>query len=137
MDKRIPLYVKNSSGDMVCGADASNAWMEYFKLLSQEDTDSKDFDSGFYKVVDNYVHEFGIQSFNCTNELDAPIELQEIKTAVKKLKRSKACGLDGIMNETFKYGGDQALEHLTYLCNEVFRTEDFPKMWSKGLISPI
>jgi hypothetical protein len=53
------------------------------------------------------------------------------------LQKGKAVGVDGLMNKVFKYGGDVMLESLCKLFNFIFRSEQFPLSWARGLIVPL
>ena len=50
-------------------------------------------------------------SFNLT--LDREISLEEAQQAVKELKKGKAVGIDGIMNEVFKLPGGGVFMEIT------------------------
>src|SRR5690348_857122 len=52
-------------------------------------------------------------------------------------KRGNAVGIDGVMNEVVKYGGELVTTFLRKLCDMVFESENFPAMWSQGLIRPL
>ena len=69
--------------------------------------------------------------------MDKPISLDEVKAAIHKLKRGKAVGIDGIMNEVFKFSGDQVATYLWKLFDSIFESENFPLEWSRGLIFPL
>lgn len=123
---------------MVSGLDASQVWKDSFAKLAQEEMDSKDFDSVFYQQINNDLEVYHAQSFTeHSNELDAPIRVEEVQLAIKKLKKGKASGVDGIINEIFKYGGEKTTIHLWKLINNVFMSEVFPIQWSRGLIYPL
>ena len=70
-------------------------------------------------------------------ELDGPISPQEIQLAVKELKKGKACGVDGVINEILKYGGSQMEEAIWKLVQIMFELEQIPRDWAKGIIFPI
>ena len=52
----------------------------------------------------------------------------EIRRAIRKLKRRKAAGQNGIKNEAWKEGGDILIENLHKCINEV---------WIKGVVKPV
>ena len=58
-------------------------------------------------------------------ELDEPSFVEEVQTAVKKMKVQKAPGIDGLPAEVYKHGGDQLLEKLTSL---------FTLCWKEGVV---
>ena len=39
-------------------------------------------------------------------ELNDPIRYEEVRKAISRLKNGKAAGIDEIVNETIKYGGE-------------------------------
>ena len=112
--EKIPLQIKNSLNVVVKGDEACKAWMDSFSKLGREASDFNDFDTTFYVHIRDKVSSFLDQSLtnngNCI--LDNPFTLEEVTDAISKLKESKAVGIDGIMNETFKYGGEQVATHL-------------------------
>ena len=57
------------------------------------------------------------------DEINRPIELNEVVTAIRQLKNDKAAGIDGLVNELFKYGGDAISTATWRLCEEMFRLE--------------
>ena len=68
---------------------------------------------------------------------DMEVGREEVRRAVEKLKNSKAAGIDGIMAEVLKYGGEWMLESVWELCREVFEKEKIPEQWSKAVKVPI
>ena len=66
-----------------------------------------------------------------------PLNLPEVLQAIKTLKRNKAVGLDGIMNEMFMYGGPVLGRAVHKLFSEIWESEEVPTQWSKGLIFPL
>jgi hypothetical protein len=77
------------------------------------------------------------QNNQLNNQLDKPITLEEVKKAIKELKRGKAVGVDNYMNEIFMYGGERVEEATWKLCSEIFESEKYPITWARGLIFPI
>ena len=70
-------------------------------------------------------------------EFNRPIDAQEIREAIRKLKSSKAHGCDGILANVLKLAGDTAVQFLTKLFSAVFDEGAYPEEWSKALIIPI
>ena len=56
---------------------------------------------------------------------------------IKELKRGKACGFDGIVNEIVKFGGELMEESVWRLCQAMFVFERIPRDWARGIIFPI
>ena len=62
---------------------------------------------------------------------------EEVEKAIAKLKNGKASGVDGVIGEIVKYGGEDMVRALVMLFQEVWRREKIPKEWMKGVIFPI
>ena len=62
------------------------------------------------------------------------MERAEVERAGKKMKSGKASGVDGIVSEILKRGGERMLELTWKLCSEVFEAERVPRDWTRGLI---
>ena len=69
--------------------------------------------------------------------LNQPIELRDIREAVRRLKRGKAAGGDGVSAEALKEGGDAILQCLLQLCRKVWERGDVPNDWLRGFIAPL
>ena len=61
--------------------------------------------------------------------------LDEVVSAVKKLKRGKAVGVDGLPNEFIMNAGVKFLSLLTVLYNKVKNSGKFPPGWNSGKVS--
>ena len=69
--------------------------------------------------------------------INHPFTLLEIKAAIKLLKNNKACGVDNVINEFFKYCHNDCLELIVAFFNIVLSTGYVPTDWCLGLICPI
>jgi hypothetical protein len=69
--------------------------------------------------------------------LNVDISLEEVERAVGKLKSGKADGVDGVIPEILKYGGDNMVEAVYELCRLVWEREKLPQDWMKALIFPV
>ena len=66
--------------------------------------------------------------------LDKKFLVSEVTNNIKKLKKSKAKGLDGIPNEFIKFAGHKFHVFLTSLFNKIKESGQFPDGWNKGRI---
>ena len=69
------------------------------------------------------------------NELNTEITIDEVKSAVRSLKRNKAVGVDEIPAEILKI--PTLLNFLHKLFNKCFTCGIIPTIWTKGIINPI
>ena len=99
-----------------------------FEKLSSE-LDMKSFNDLWKKKVSNSRKLFETISFHDSHSssiLDQPITLTEANYVVKVIKNNKSAGSDGIIGESFKYGGKPMCEMLLKLFNSAWNNEYFP-----------
>ncbi|KAH0810075.1 hypothetical protein GEV33_012716 [Tenebrio molitor] len=65
------------------------------------------------------------------------ITREELEQQLRKLKRKKAPGRDGIQNESWMYGTEREVDKLLEIMNGVWKGEGFPQEWKEGIICPI
>lgn len=106
-------------------------WFDYFKGLFNIDEVSVDWNAGV-----EGQGEAGEGTDLC-EELNAVITEEEVKEAVRRLKKGKACGTDGVLAEMLKLVDSSALRFLTKLFNVLFDRGVYPDEWSKAIIVPI
>ena len=70
-------------------------------------------------------------------ELDDPITEQEVRQAIRNMKRGKASGIDEICGEFLKYAENVVVPFLTQLFNKLYNASLFPAVWSKSVTVPI
>jgi hypothetical protein len=72
--------------------------------------------------------------YSKTPEWIWPCDLQKI---IKSLKLRKACGIDGIPNESLRHLPRTPLAHLTHLFNHCLRLSHFPKSWKEAKVTKL
>lgn len=77
------------------------------------------------------------ENFTQCEALDAPFQLEELKSLVKQLQDKKAPGLDRISYEFYKNAPDDFLLKLLDLYNRIFDKAIIPDAFRKSLIFPI
>ena len=65
------------------------------------------------------------------------INTDEVKAAIKELKKGKSGGADLLINELFVYDDAMLQPYLVSLFNFVFESGVFPETWSEGLLAPL
>ena len=66
-----------------------------------------------------------------------PITMTELEKAIKKLKKKKSPGPDGITNEMIMHLGDTALQKLLDIFNLSWKDGDVPQIWKDATMIPI
>ena len=125
-EKKEPICaIKTDDGKMI--KNEENMLKEYEKfyknLLSVKTTDEKT-----EAQVDNVL-----EQIKKIGKRQACVEIQknEVITVKKRLEKKKSSDRDGWCNEMIIYGGDDLMESLTAMMNEVNRTCETPKEWEK------
>ena len=59
---------------------------------------------------------------------------EEVERAIKRMKRHKAQGVDGITGDIIKLGGPMVLTYLTNIFNNILRTKQIPDNWHETKI---
>ena len=70
-------------------------------------------------------------------QLDSDFTIEEVKTALSKLKSGKAAGIDMIPPDFFKVASDILLPYLVHIFNNIYNKAYFPRAWSQATIIPI
>ena len=63
-----------------------------------------------------------------------PILREEVEIAVASLKNGKSAGVDNIPAELVQAGGETMIDVLTEICNRIWRTGEWPTLWTQSLI---
>jgi len=70
-------------------------------------------------------------------EEEESISEQEIREVVKRMKKRKAAGVDGIPMEAWKYAGRGLWRGVVGLIKQVWREGVIPEDWRKGIVVPL
>ena len=63
--------------------------------------------------------------------------MEEVQDAISRLKVGKASGVDEIIVEWFKYGGDNMTYAIWLVVDRAWSSEVSPQDWKDGIICPI
>ncbi|KAL5268053.1 hypothetical protein ACHWQZ_G004934 [Mnemiopsis leidyi] len=122
--------VRDKAGNLISDPEAqSHRWAEYFEELLAPAEEMVDF-----SLLESEEKVF---SFDYLSDDDEPPSMLEIEEALKKLKKYKSNGLDEISNEQLKYGAPGIVPWLRSLFDSVWKNEEVPSDWRKGIITII
>lgn len=112
---------KNREGkDLIEEEELKNRWKEYTEDL--------------YKKDDDVVEE---DEEDEEYEQEPEILESEVRQALSELSNRKSPGIDRIPIELFKVAGDEAIQVLTKLCQQIWKTGVWPTEWKKSVYVPI
>ena len=69
--------------------------------------------------------------------MQLPFTLEELQKAIKKLKKRKSPGPDGVTNEMLLHLGNIALLKLLEIFNYSWETGNIPQIWKEAIMIPI
>ena len=105
--------------DLTEGKDIKKRWQEYTKELYQKDLNDSDNHDG---VI---------------THLEPDILECEVKWALGSITMNKASGSDGIPAELFKILKDDAMKVLHSICQQIWKTQQWPQDWKRSVFIPI
>ena len=119
--------VTNPDEVLLCWADH---FSHLFKSQSSHNPNVKEFNDQIpFLTAQSYL--------NSDDILDIPFTIEEIEFALKKLKKGKSGGIDGLQPEHLKYGGPCLSVWLKNILNASVRMELIPAAFLTGNIQPI
>ena len=135
---RAQMPTVDEKGNEVQGDEIKKAWKNAFEKLGKKKTDGHEFDKENEKLVKEEVERImGENTGRGEDELNDPIRFEEVRKTINRLKNGKAAGIDEIVNEIIKYGGDPVHVVIWQLIRACFESESIPQEWMKGIIFPI
>lgn len=113
-------------------ADISKeAWRKHFmNLLEGETIGQEDEPRMSRETEEETIRRRGEQT-------EGQVEEEEIRDAIRKLKKRKAVGVDGIPMEAWKFGGDVVRKGLVELMRQIWKEGYIPKNWRMSIIVPL
>ena len=69
--------------------------------------------------------------------LESDILVWEVKWALGSITTNKASGGDGIPVELFQIVKDDAVKVLHSICQQIWKTQQWPQDWKRSIFSPI
>ena len=112
--------IKDRNGMDLTGAeDIKKRWQEYTEELYKKD------------LHDQYNHNGVI------THLEPDILEYEVKWALESITTNKASGGDGIPVELFQILKDNAVKVLHSICQQIWKTQQWPRDWKWSVFIPI
>ena len=112
--------IKDRNGMDLTGAeDIKKRWQEYTEELYKKDLHHQDNHDG---VI---------------TDLEPDILECEVKWALESITMNKTSGGDGILAELFQILIDDAVKVLHSICQQIWKTQQWPQDWKKSVFIPI
>ena len=114
--------IKDENGNVMVNSEAVlKRWKEYFEKLMNEEN-NRDPRTEEAEVVNEEV--------NCVSR-------EEVKNALRRMKKGKAVGPDKLPVEVWKCMGEMGIKFLTRLFNRLLMGEWMPEEWRRSVLIPI
>ena len=112
--------IKDRNGlDLTEAEDIKKRWQEYTEELYKKDIHDPDNHDG---VI---------------THLEPDILECEVKWALESITMNKASGVDGIPVELFQILKDNAVKVLYSVCQQIWKTQQWPQDWKRSVFMPI
>ena len=105
--------------DLTEAEDIKKSWQEYTEELCKKDLHDPDNQNGVITHLESYILE-------C-----------EVKWALGSITTNKASGGDGIPVELFQTLKDDAVKVLHSICQQIWKTQQWPQDWKRSVFTPI
>uniref|UniRef100_A0A670J9A9 Reverse transcriptase domain-containing protein n=1 Tax=Podarcis muralis TaxID=64176 RepID=A0A670J9A9_PODMU len=91
------------------------------------------------KKIERYLLEKTVRKIptDQKEQLNAPIQREEVEEGIRELKRGKAPGPDGFTSSYYKEMKDKLITPLTEVMNGILKERDIPKTWQEAFITII
>ena len=111
--------IKDRNSRDLTEADIKKRWQEYTEELQKKQLHYPDNQDGVITHLETDILE-------C-----------EVKWALESITTNKASGGDGIPVELFQILKDDAVKVLHSICQQIWKTQQWPKDWKKSVFIPI
>ena len=135
-NKRKPRCSKLKVGnDLVTNKeDLLCIWADHFTELSKSKINDSE---GLQHLNDKVQSLFNESLLNKEYLLDTPFTVEELEQALRKVKKRKASGPDGLFAEHLKFGGQVLLTWLLKILDSIIELEAIPDILKCGSITPV
>ena len=114
--------MKDENGYVMISSEAMlKKWKEYFEKLMNEEND------GVSKTEEIEIVNNGV---NCASR-------EEVKNALRRIKKGKAVGPDELPVEVWKCMGEMGIQFLTRMLNKLLVGETIPEEWRRSVLITI
>ena len=141
--------MKDGQGGWVMGEEMKKRWRDTFEEVGRGLEAEEGFDEKIKTIteaaVDGWTAGWAVEEeVEMEHEgnlhqttLDGDVMRWEVRRAIKRLRDGKAVGVDGVVAEVLKHGGEWMEESVWRLCAAVFRGEVVPVEWLRAIKVPV
>jgi hypothetical protein len=136
--------MRGENGEWIEGDEMRMKWRESFETIGKKLEEMGGFDEEWKQNVEHELlvadekdemreEEVSMLDGDAMRSvmMDGDIARWEVNRVLRQLHNGKAVGVDGVVAEVLKYGGEWMAESVWRLCGAVFRREGVPAEWMK------
>ena len=143
------VKMKDGQGGWLVGTEMKKKWRDTFeevgRRLEAEEGFDDDIKMDVEAAVDGWTAGWTVEEeVEMEHEgsphqttLDGDVMRWEVRRAIKRLRNGKSVGVDGVVAEVLKNGGEWMEESVWRLCVAVFREEEVPVEWLRAIKVPV
>ena len=114
--------MKNENGNVMTSSEAVlKRWKEYFEKM----------------IIEENYREPRTEQVEVVNKEVNYVSKEEVKNALRRMKKGKTVGPDELPIEVWKCMGEVEIQFLTKLFNRLSVGERMPKEWRRSVLIPI
>ena len=127
--------MKGDEGEWVEGEELRKRWREVFESVGQRLEQCGGYDEQWKEKVDGDIIEG--DRYREAGEMDDDITEEEVRVVVQRLRNGKAAGVDGVIGELLKEGGNWMITSLWVLCKRMYTDAEVPEEWTRAIKVPV
>lgn len=121
------VRMKREDGVLVGSKDeAGGVWKRHFDRLMNGRTEGE-----------AIVSSIGIEAGGKRVGMQEGINRKEVEKVMARLKSGKAAGIDGVIAEMLKFGGEVIADWMFWICDLAWRSGEVPEEWREAVIVPL
>jgi hypothetical protein len=143
--------MKDEEGRWVQGKEMIEKWRWTFEKIGKELEEMGGFDEEWKREVEEGLEEGDVSAEKDVEEkiemefrkevrettLDGKVMKWEVSRAIRKLRNGKAVGVDRVVGEVLRYGGEWMEMSVWKLCAVVFEKAELPAAWMRAVKVPV
>ena len=112
-----------------------DGWKMHFRKLAEK-SDPEGFDKDYIELVEKDICDI-IDICKWQRKDRIKLSLSEIEKAISSLNKRKAADINGLTVEHILYGGDELLQNVATVIQQIFDQECIPESLKQGLLTPV
>ena len=127
--------MRDGEGGWVEGEELRRRWRNVFESVGKKLEACGGYDDSWRQKIEEEVAEG--DSHEEGGDMDVDITVEEVRRVIRELRNGKAVGLDGVVGEIMREGGEWMVKSVWCMCKRMFVVGQVPDDWTKAVKVPI